>query len=114
MEQNILITIGMYKFLGVIGTLIAGSWYASHRLTRVETKVDTFDTRLTNMEGRMDNAFSGASPIALLPKGQLILEESSLKKYIDDHKDQLLDNCQSKDKNAEVNQYDIQKAVFTL
>ncbi len=112
MEQNIIVTIGIYKFLGVIGTLIVGSWYASHRLTRVETKVDTFDTRLTNMEGRLDHAFAGASPVALLPKGQLVLVDSGLKKYIDDHKDQMLDNCKSK--NTMTNQYDIQEAVFAL
>ncbi len=110
MEQNIVIYIGIYKALGLIGTIILGAWYASSRLTRVETKVDTFETRFTNLEGRMDLSFGNKSPIALLAKGQTILEDSGLKKYIDDKKDNLLTQCRSK--NTMTNQYDIQNSSF--
>ncbi len=110
METTLIINIGIYKTLGLIVTLIVGAWYLSCRLTRVETKVDGFDTRLTNLSGRMDNAFDGASPIALLPKGRLIIEDSGLKKYIDDNKEELLVQC--KQKSLMTNPYDIQESAF--
>jgi len=109
MEQNIIINIGIYKALCIIGTIIAGAWYASHRLTKVETNVEGFDKRLTNIEGRMDASFGNGSPIKLLAKGELILEKSGLKKYIDDNFQSLKRQC-----GAEMdNPYDIQNSAFT-
>lgn len=114
MEQNIVIYIGIFKALGIIGTIIAsvaiGVWRASSRLTKVETKVDIFENRLTNLEGRLDSAFAGGSPVALLPKGQMILDDSGLKKYIDEKKDDLLTRCKSR--NMMMNPYDIQDSAF--
>lgn len=114
METNLIIYIGIYKTLGIIATIIGGvgwgAWYSATRLTRVETKVDGFDNRLTNLEGRLDNAFASRSPVALLPKGQIILEDSGLKKYIDDKKEELLAQCRSK--NEMTNPYDIQDVAF--
>ncbi|OHA70732.1 MAG: hypothetical protein A3F15_00125 [Candidatus Wildermuthbacteria bacterium RIFCSPHIGHO2_12_FULL_40_12] len=110
METNLIIYIGIYKALGLIVSLVAGAWYLSHRLTKVETKVDGFDTRLTNLNGRMDNAFSGTSPLSLLPKGQIIIEDSGLRKYIDENKDKLLSQC--KQKSSMTNPYDIQESAF--
>src|SRR3989344_4739624 len=57
METDIIINIGIYKTLGIISTLVVGAWYASHRLTKVETEVNGFDKRLTGLEGRMDGDF---------------------------------------------------------
>lgn len=54
METDIIINIGIYKTLGLICTLIAGAWYASHRFTKVEMEIRGFDKRLTWLEGRMD------------------------------------------------------------
>jgi hypothetical protein len=110
METNIVIYIGIYKFIGTIGTLVVLTWWASHRLTKVETKVDMFETRLTGMEGRLDASFGSGSPLRLLTKGETILNESGLKKYIDDNKAKMLSDCQSG--NTMTNQYDIQEAVF--
>ena len=121
METNIIINIGIYKMLGLIGTLVLGTWYASHRLTKVETEVTSFDKRLTNMEGRfdkrltnmegrIDKSFSSASPVALLERGLKILNSSGLKKYIDANKAVLLE--QFKSKCAMDNQYDIQEQAF--
>lgn len=110
METPLIMNIGIYKTLGLIVALIGGAWWLSHRLTKVETKVDLFETRLSDFNGRMDNAFGNASPIALLPKGRLILEDSGLKKYIDDKKEELLNKCKSK--NPMSNPYDIQEAAF--
>ena len=114
MEQNIVIYIGIWKTLGIIATIIGGvawgAWYASSRLTRVETKVDGFETRLTSLEGRLDNAFASGSPVSLLPKGEIIIKESGLKKYIEDNKEKLLSQCE-KDDNMK-NPYDIQETSF--
>lgn len=114
MEQNIIIYIGIYKALGIIGTIIAavavGTWRAASKLAELGTKVGIFENRLTNFEGRLDSAFAGQSPISLLPKGEKILEESGLKRYIDENKEDLLSKCKSK--NPMQNPYDIQKAAF--
>jgi len=77
-----------------------------------ETKVETFEKSLTDLQGRLDSAFANASPIALLPKGQEILSGSGLKKYIDDKKNELLVQCKSN--NAMTAQYDIQESVFNF
>src|SRR5271154_1617446 len=110
MEQNIVIYIGIYKTGGIIATIILGAWYASHRLTKVETKVDGFDTRLTTLEGRVDRLFEGQSPIALLSKGAKILEESGLKQWIENNKADLTKQCEAK--QSMENPYDIQTAAF--
>ena len=64
------------------------------------------------MQGRLDNAFGNASPISLLDKGKEVLNESGLKKFIDDNKDALMKKC-SYNKDP-LNQYDIQEKAFTL
>lgn len=110
MESTFVVYIGIYKLLGIVATIIVGAWYLSGRLTKVETKVDGFDTRLTNFEGRMDNAFGSASPISLKPIGMKALEESGLKKWVDNNKEQLLAECEMK--NTMKNQYDIQECSF--
>jgi hypothetical protein len=112
MEQNLVIYIGIWKALGIIGAIVTGVWITSKKLSRVETKVDMFETRMTNMEGRLDSAFASASPVKLLPKGETVLNSSGLKKYIDDKKNELLSQCKSK--NEMKNQYDIQEATFKL
>jgi hypothetical protein len=110
MEQNIVIYIGMWKALTLIAAVVLGAWYAGHRFGEIETKVGGFETRLTNLEGRLDTAFGSKSPIALLPRGEVILNESGLKNYIDERKDDLLNKC--KNGNNMSNQYDIQENVF--
>jgi hypothetical protein len=110
MEQNIVIYIGIWKALGLIATVVLGTWYAAYRLGKVETKVEGFDERIKTLEGRLDNAFAGRSPLALLEKGRLILNESGLKEYIDNNKTELFEQCQ---KNSGMgNPYDIQEAAF--
>ncbi len=110
MEQNIVIYIGIWKALGLVAGVVVGAWYAGSRFTKVETKVEGFETRLTGLEGRLDKAFASSSPVALLPKGQVMLEDSGLKKYVDDRKEELLSMCRNK--NEMKNAYDIQEAAF--
>ena len=110
MEQNIVVYIGIWKALTLIAAVVAGTWYAAYRLGKIETTVDGFDERIKTLEGRLDNAFAGRSPLALLEKGKLILVESGLKEYIDSNKVDLLEQCK---KNSTMNNpYDIQEAAF--
>lgn len=94
----------------VIVAIALAAWWLSHRLTKMETKVDMFEGRLTSMDGRIDNAMGHGSPIKLLQRGEIILEGSGFKKYIDDNQNELLDKCCTDTKLN--NQYDIQEAVF--
>ena len=109
-ETTFIFNIGMYQLLGIVASIVIGAWYLSGRLARVETKVEGFDTRLTNFEGRLDNAFGSASPISLKPTGIKALEESGLKNWIDNKREKLVSECETK--NIVKNQYDIQECAF--
>jgi len=116
MEQNIIIYVGIGKALTIIWSVlvavVVGAWYASHRLTKVETKVEGFSNRLTGLEGRLDKAYESMSPIALTKKGNDILIDSGLKKYIDDNKLIFTEHC--KNFSAMTSAYDVQLATFQL
>jgi hypothetical protein len=57
MEQNIIIYVGVGKALALIWSVlvavVVGTWYASHRLTKVEAKVEGFNNYLTKIEGKL-------------------------------------------------------------
>ena len=106
-QISILETISI--IVGVSAAIIAGSWYLSHRLTKVETEVKGFEKRFINLEGRLDNAFSSASPISLKESGKKALEASGLKEWIHEHQERLLTSCAELD-----NPYDVQEASFQL
>ncbi len=116
-ETPIVILVGSYKLIVIIGSIIAATVWITRKLTKLETKVegfdgrlDTFETRFSSLEGLMDLAFSNASPLSLKPMGKKFIEESGLKKYIDDNKARLLSQCETK--NPMTNSYDIQEAAF--
>lgn len=111
-EQNFVIYIGIWQSLSIIVAIIVGVWYTATKLSNINTNVENFDKRLTGMEGRLDNAFGNKSPISLLPKGEIILEESGLKKYIDDNMTSLHVQCQNR--YSTKSPYDIQKSAFDL
>lgn len=92
--------------------LIALAWYTNGRFTSIETNIGNLKDAITNLTGRMDNAFGMSSPISLKPAGIDALEKSGLKKWIDDNKPRLLRECGSA--FALSNQYDIQEAAFKL
>jgi len=114
MEQNIIIYIGIYKALVLLGTafggVVTGTWIAASRLGSVEAKIDNYDLRLTNLEGRMDGAFSGRSPVALSKRGRDFLDQSGLAKYVDDRANSLLSRYLRT--GGSQNPYDIQVAAF--
>lgn len=113
-QNDIAIYVGGWDIIslcaGLIIPLLIFAWFISSRLTKVTTIVDNLETRFTNLEGRMDNSFAASSPIALLEKGNKILNNSGLKEYIDKNKDSFLKICKSK---KQMNtQYDIQSVAF--
>jgi len=110
---NLVINIDFVNAVGVVisvcTTLILGAWYASSRLTKVETKIDGMELRMSSLEGRAGQSFSGLSPIKLLEKGEKILNESGLKKWIDENTS-LFDEWSKK--GPMTNPYDVQESVF--
>jgi hypothetical protein len=112
-EQNIVIYIGIYKSLGIIGVIVSATWYASYRLARVETRMDRVEKRMDALEGQLDQFLSRRSPLALLEKGKEMLQVSELKEYIDDHEERLLAEYGRKMPLSK-NPYDIQETAFTF
>jgi hypothetical protein len=129
--EPLIIQIDWIYALGIIGTLTMLAWKAGSRfssietsiiwiketvtkietkLTAVESKVNITEVRIGSLEGRFDKSFSTQSPISLLQRGKDILENSGLKKYIDENKETLLDQCKSK--RVLSNLYDIQESSF--
>ena len=104
------INIDFIYFLGIIGTLIGLAWYASARLTRVETKIEGLETRFSILEGRGRDFFKYDSPISLTAEGEALLAESGLKKYIEDHKEEFFSQCAAENEISTA--YDIQDAAF--
>jgi hypothetical protein len=111
-EMNLIINIGIYKTLGLVAVVVAGSWYLSHRLTKTDTKVDNVEKQITNLTGRVDKVVGSSSPISLLEKGKVILEDSGLKNFIDNKKEELMKNCQDKKKIK--TSYDAQEISFSF
>lgn len=108
--EGLIIKIDWPYFLGIMSSLIAIAWYSSGRFSKTETLLDTIDKRLTNVEGRFSGAFQSQSPISLTVKGNNLLGDSGLKKYIDDNKADFSLKCKTK-KNL-TNAYDVQETAF--
>jgi hypothetical protein len=111
MGTTFVVYIGIYKLLTLIAAIIAGAWYLSSRLTRVETKVEGFDTRLTNFESRQPGLTQTASPISLTTKGKEILTSSGLQKYIDDNFQHMFSGCGGSKMGSP---YDVQVQAFAF
>ena len=107
--------------LGIIGSIIAGSasiaWYASGRLTALETSMEWVKSTLIELKVSFDNAnaprpaFGGNSPVDLEPAGIKWLNESGLKSYIDANKYRLLTHYPAR---RTTNPYEVQKRAFAL
>ena len=108
--DGLIIKIDWPYFLGIMGSFILVAWYSSARFTKAETLLDTIDKRLTNVEGRFSGAFQTQSPISLTVMGTKLLEDSGLKKYIDDNKKDIADKCKLNKKLTTA--YDVQEAAF--
>src|SRR3990167_4060439 len=111
---NLVFNIGtvdaFFMVFAVCVAIVSGAWWLASRLSRIETKVEGFETRLTTWEGRQAQAFASASPIALKPVGTRALEGSGLKTWVDERQAQLLEGCVKN--NTMANPYDIQEGAF--
>lgn len=112
MDTNIVINISSSKAIGLGAVVIVGSWWIATNFGSLKEAVKNFSERLTNLEGRVDEAFKSSSPISLLPRGKKILEDSGLKEWIDNKKDELIESCKKVGSTA--NPYDIQVSAFKL
>lgn len=93
MHVVLVVNINWQYFLGLIGTLIALSYYANGRLTRIETNFDWLANTVRDLSIRLENftahAFDVRSPISLTATGEQLLRDSGLKSYIDRRKPEL-------------------------
>jgi hypothetical protein len=89
----LIIDINWEFFLGILGTLIALSYYANGRLTRIETNFEWLQNAVRDLSIRLENfsaqAFDIHSSVSLTATGEQLLRDSGLKSYIDRHRDHL-------------------------
>ncbi len=52
MDQDIILTMDIWKILTLLAGLFAVSWYVSSRLSKIETNLKCFDKRLKSLEER--------------------------------------------------------------
>lgn len=114
--------------VSIFGSVVGATWLLSGKISflngiikglekRMEDfnqRMDRFNGRLTNIESSAKNAnapIKSQSPLSLSDVGEKYLQESGLKKYIDDNSPTLLNTCQTK-KNT--NAYEVQEYIFRL
>ncbi len=85
-------------------------YIASTIKDKIEPDLKDVRERFASLEGKSSHLFASASPISLLDKGIETLNNSGLKKYIEDNKESLLKSF--KDICVMNNQYDIQEQAF--
>lgn len=68
--------------------------------------------RFATLEGKAAGFFDNHSPITLTESGRRHLEQSGLKSYIDEHKDELMKACDH-DKTMQT-PYDVQQVAFAF
>jgi hypothetical protein len=109
------ISISWEFFLGIIGTLIALTYYANGRLTRLETNFEWIADAIRDLSVKIENisakAFETGSPISLTATGEQLLRDSGLKSYIDRHRDELTPQLGA---SAPFDLYIIQESAFRL
>ncbi len=93
--------------LVVVGVIAV---FAVFRHTKpIRESLQDIRERFARLEGSLSGAFQAQSPISLKAAGIKALEESGLKKWVDDHKEELFAQCSPFD-----NPYDIQERAFQL
>lgn len=124
--DGITINIDWVYFLGIMGTLLAVSWQAGSKFSKIETSITGIKDKVQDLKSNLDqriedlktdlnntrlDVFGSSSPISLQPKGEELLVGSGMKHYIDTHGDELLKRCESK---KETNPYEVQEYVFAM
>jgi len=79
-----------------------------------EIKPDLKDVRerVAKIESRLSPVTSGASPVSLTDLGKRILEESGIKNFVDERKDDLLTQLKKERTGQLTSAYDIQEWCF--
>ena len=107
------IQINWIYFLGIMGSLIAIAWYTSGRFSKLETAIEWLKDSMKDLKVDSDNlkqkAFGNASPIVLTDKGNELLNDSGLKGYIDQKRNELIKSCEIK---RDTNAYEVQEFIF--
>ena len=117
--SEIIIKIDWPYFLGIIGTvttsLVVIAWQSGSRFSKIETAIDWLKDAIKDIKvdnnNKIINAFKNASPVNLTERGKQLLTESGLKKYINDNIQNLMEQCQTKEKT---NSYETQEFIFNL
>lgn len=127
--QPLLIEIDWRWALGIIGSLLTLAWVGSGKFARIERDISwikkviaelkrsviSLDERVRRIEVKDINTdqtfFNNASPIKLTARGEKHFIASGLKRYIDDHQQELLRDCASQ---QHTNSYEVQEHVFRL
>jgi hypothetical protein len=113
----ITITVGWEWALGIFGLLILIAWKGSARFTALEISMEWIKRTLNELKIAVDNAngaksaFGAGSSVDLKPVGVEWLVDSGLKAYIDENKQQLLDQCKE---NRSTNLYELERHIFYL
>lgn len=111
--NGLAIHINWEYFLGIMGALIVGAWYANGRFTTLETSMrwvqDVLKELRLSSSGIAAPAFDLHSPIGLSALGVRYLNESGFRKYIDAHQPELYSLYRMEDS---ANPYELQQHIF--
>lgn len=104
---------------GMAASVAGGVWFISNKfgvqeatLKSLSKRMDDFHDRLITIEGKSNDIFKSQSPISLTDEGDRLLSGSGLKKYINEHKDRLIENANIL--GSTDTPYDIQTTSFDL
>ena len=118
---EIIIKIYFLYFLGIVGTLIGLTWYASHKFSKLENSIEWIKRELGNLwdavkgrEARRAGAEATGSPINPTELGWKYIRESGLDKIVDtEKKEELLEKLKNS-LGKDYAEYDVQEKARKL
>jgi hypothetical protein len=112
---DLVINVSWEYFLGIVGSIMALAYYAGVRFTRIDSDVQWLSEAVRDLTIKAENIssklFQNGSPLSLTFVGQLHLEHSGLKSYIERHKEELVRQLRG---SSRFDLYRIQDAAFRL
>lgn len=95
------IKIDVVYFLGIMGSLIVITWYASNKVSYIETSLEWVKEQIDDVSNQIftlweERVTKAHSPIQLNQKGKEILEKSGIKDFVDNALPQFLDEIKEK------------------
>lgn len=109
--EGVVIHIDWPYFLGIIGALLGIAWYSSSRFTALETSMQWVIRRLDYIdeEEKISEFAPPGSPRQLNERGLKILNESGVRRFVDEKKDELLEKIRAQ---TFTNPYDAERYVL--